>query len=575
MGIALTPKRIIVVLLFCFFASGYGVCQEKEADVAFESAAPVIVTDPSSQRISLDLKGIDILEFFRILSLKMNVTIVPSKSVTGRVNIFLNNLTFEDALDVVLLSQDLAADRKGTIISVMTASEYEKLYGEKYNEKRKVQTVKLQYAKPSVVFNALGQLKSDIGKVIVDETTGTIIMIDIPERLELMNKSLKDLDRAPQVEVFDLQYARPADVKTHLSSAITTGPGELFVDEKTGKVVVSDLPEKMSKIRTMMKAFDEPTPQVFIEAEIVQVTLGKESQSDINWERLFRNIDGLDVVGTFPVNPSFSPSPALGTSSLTFSIGTVATDKYTATMRFLESLGDAKVLSSPKITVINNQEAKVLVGTREAYITSTQSQADTTTITSESVEFIDVGVKLTLLPTINKEGFITLKIKPEVSRVASTITTEAGSRVPIIETSEAETIVKVKDGTMIMIAGLMREEKRADEVRTPFISRIPLVGMLFRSNTKMKEKTEIVVFVTPHITTGDVSVTGRQIQDSIPADITSATMKEMVLDEKLSELEAGMKSPAAPGSPAAAPAEAKPDEKETMLQERMKGIKNE
>lgn len=488
-----------------------------------------------SGKISLDLKGIDILEFFRIASKKMGVTIVPSRGVAGRINIFLNNLSMEDALDVIMLSQDLASEKKGQIINIMTGAEYERLYGQKYNERREVATILLQYAKPSSVFNALGQLKSDIGKIITDEATGTIILIDIPSKIELMKRSVESLDTPPKIEIFDLKYAKPSDIKNQLSSVITTGAGELYVDERSGKVVVSDLPEKMGKIRQMLEALDQPVPQVTIEAEIVQITLNKEFQRQINWEKIFRGraYDGLDIIGTFPVSPSFTPSPDLATSSLKATVGTLAEDNYTATFKFLETFGEAKVLSSPRITVMNNQEAKVLVGTREAYITSTQSQAETTTITSENVEFIDVGVKLNLFPTINKDGYITIKIKPEVSRVSSTITTEAGSRVPIVETSEAETVVKVRDGSMILIAGLMKEEKRDDSSGIPGLSRLPFVGALFNSKAKQKKTTELIIFLRPHITTGDKVPTGTELEELLPADSIPRRLQDVILEDKI------------------------------------------
>lgn len=486
-----------------------------------------------AERISLDLKGIDILEFFRILSKKMGVTIVPSRTVGGRINIFLNNLTLNDALDVILLSQDLTAERQGSIIRIMTSAEYEKLYGKQYNEKRKVKTIKLAFAKPSTVFNALGQLKSDIGKVIADEASGTLILIDIPEKIELMEQTAADLDKVPETEIFDLKYAKAADIKTHLSGAITTGPGEVFVDERSGKIVVSDLPDKMVKIRRMLKAFDEPSYQVFIEAEIVQINLNNEYQRQINWEAILTKLHNVDLVGTFPVSASFTPSPALDTDSFKAAVGTLASDNYNTTLKFLHTLGEAKILSSPRITVINNQEAKVLVGTREAYITSTQSQADTTTITSESVEFIDVGVKLSLTPTVNKDGFVTIKIKPEVSRVSDTITTTAGSRVPIVETSETETVVKVKDGVMIMIAGLIKDEKRDTSVGLPILSRIPVIGALFGSKANQDKRTELVIFLTPHLTKGDINTSAKQIQEAVSPDIMTDKMRQIIMEEKL------------------------------------------
>lgn len=492
----------------------------------------------SGERISLDLKGIDIVELFRILSMKMNLTIVPSKSVTGRVNIFLNSLTFDDALDVILMSQDLACDKKGNIVNIMTSSEYEKLYGRRFNEKRGFKSLKLKYAKPSNVFNALSLVKSDIGKIIADETSGTLLLIDIPEKLDLMEETVLDLDQPLQTEIFDLKYAKSADIKTQLSSVITGGAGEVYVDERSSKLVVSDLPEKMKKIRRIVKAFDEASRQVFIEAEIVQVTLKDEYQRGINWEEVFS--DTMNFSGTFPAAPSFTPSPLLTADKLNMTMGVLDSDDYTATLQLLQTYGDTKILSSPRITAVNNQEAKVMVGAREAYVTQTLSQGDTTTVTSESIQFIDVGVKLNVSPTINQEGFVTLKIKPEVSSVRETLKTGLGSIVPIVETSEAETVVKVKDGSMIMIAGLMKDDKREDVTGLPLLSKIPVIGGLFGGKASLRKKTELVIFLTPHIVSGEAVSAGMEPEKWIPPDILTEKMKREIISRKI--LEAGAAS---------------------------------
>lgn len=472
--------------------------------------------DTSVERISLDLKGIEINELFRLLSQKMGVTIVPSKSVSGRLNIYLNNLTFDDALDVVLISQDLACERQDKIINIMTGSEYEKLYGRKYNEKRKFKNIKLNYAKPATVFNALAQMKSDIGKVIVDENTATLFLMDTPERLEIMAETVKDLDRPPSTEVFDLQYAKAEDIKTHLASVITPGPGELIVDSRSTKVVVSDLPDKMEKIKRIIKAFDSENPQVLIETKIVEITMKDEFQHDINWERILNNIQKyisqFSAAGTFPVAPSFSVSPALSADSLAVSIGTLETDDFTSAFRVLETLGNTRIISEPRIVATNNQEAKILVGSREAYVIQSLSQATASTVSAENIEFIDVGVKLNVVPTIHKDGFITMRIKPEVSSVRETITTTLGSRIPIVETAEVETTVKVKENSMIMIAGMYKEDKRDDKTGVPGISRIPFLGAAFGSRATLKKRTEVVVFLIPRLIKGDVNSTDKDME---------------------------------------------------------------
>jgi len=485
------------------------------------------------ERISLDLKGIDINELFKILSARMSVTIVPSKNVSGRVNIFLNNLTFDNALDVILVSQDLACDKNGAVLNIMTNAEYERLYGKKYNEKRRMKTIKLQYAKPATVFNTLSQIKSDIGKLIVDETTGTIIMVDIPEKIEIMEKTAFELDAAPGIEIFDIKYAKAADIKTQLSSAITAGPGEMYMDERSSKLIISDLPEKMQKIRRMVKALDEASRQVFIEAEVYQLQLKDEFNAGINWEKILKGTSDVDFKGVFPTAPSFTPSPLITADYWSMAIGALGRDGYTASMQLLQSLGNTKLLSRPRLAVVNNQEARIMVGTRDAYITQTQSQGGDTVVTSESVQFIDVGVKLNVTPSINKDGFITMKIKPEVSSVKETITTALGSRVPIVETSEAETTVKVKDGTMIMIAGMVRDEKRDDRSGFPILCNLPLFKYFFGTNSKLKKRTEIVLFITPRIITGDEVAKVSQLQDLLPPDIVPDDTENMMIELEL------------------------------------------
>lgn len=520
---------LILFLSFSFFDLDFVFSQESEEEIEEEI---------EEERISLDLKGIDITEVFRLLSLKTGLTIVPSKSVKGRVNIFLNNLTFKDALDVILISQGLAAEPRGDILLIMTSNEYKTRYGKNYVEMRQVRSFKLKYAKPSAVLSVLGNLKSDIGKIIIDEATGMVILIDIPAKLLLMEEVVQDLDQPLATEIIELQYASSSDIREHLETVITEGTGSLVVDERTNKIIITDLPARMDKIRNMVKELDEETRQVFIEAEIVSVALKKEYQRGINWQRIFESgmFKGVDFTGTFDVAPSFSPSPALSTSNIEMSIGTMDADNYTATLQLLETFGDTEILSRPKIAIINNEEARILVGTREAYVTQTQSQAGESTVTSENIEFIDVGVKLTVVPTINKDGFITMKIKPEVSSVFDTLTSHLGSTIPLIETSEIETVVKVKDGTMIMIGGLMKEETREDDSGIPGFSKIPFIGTFFSSHSELTRKTELIIFIKPTIITGEITPPGTEPENLITPKVMPQDMRWSIIAQEVEKI---------------------------------------
>ncbi|RKY35946.1 MAG: hypothetical protein DRP78_04860 [Candidatus Omnitrophota bacterium] len=481
--------------------------------------------------ISLDLKGVNIIELLRIISMKTGLTIIPSKGVAGKVNIFLNNIKISDVLDIILSSQNLACEKRGDLLYVMTDVEYKKMYGVEYIDKRVYASMKLVYADPENVFKAISQLKSDIGSVIIDKASGTVVLLDIPDKVEVMTQTVKQLDCSLETIVFDLNYATPEDVEKRLIKVITPVTGSVIIDARSSKIIVSDLPSKMDEVKKIIADLDSPEKQVFIEAEIVQVNLNGAFSRGINWERIFteHDLDGLDLISQFPITPAVSASGKV-------SIGTIAGDNYNAILEFIERKGNLKILSRPRIAVTNNTEAKIMVGKRDVYVTQTMSQGDTSTITAENVEFIDVGVKLNVTPVINEEGFILMKIKPEVSSVSETITTSLGSRIPILETSEAETMVKVKDGTMIMIAGLMREEKRNEHAGLPILSRIPFVSSFFSSQNDRNLKTELIVFIRPHIMTGEFSLEGTGPEKFIPQELMPEDIKNYIVQQEIEKI---------------------------------------
>ena len=427
-----------------------------------------------SDKISLNLKEVEINEFFKMLSAKSGITIFTSPEINGRVSVFMDNLSFADALDVVITMQDLAYERKGNVVKVMTAAEYEKLYGKKYSEHKETRTFKLAYAKPVNVLNVINSLKSEVGKIISDESTGTIIVMDTAQSMYVIAEAIKELDQPLETVVFDVNYARFADIKSFLNDLITPGVGQIILDERSSKVVVYDLSQRLARIKKLMEEFDEQSRQVLITGEILEVDINDKFQSGIEWDRIFKalSMDNLDLVAKFPVTPALSRYGKI-------SVGTLAADSYNVVIDMLNEYGNIKVITRPRIVAVNKEEAKILVGTREAYVTSSQSQSESTTVTAESVQFIDVGLKLAVVPTIGADGFITMKIKPEVSSVKDTLTTKSGSVIPIVQTSQSETVVKVKDGSTLIIAGLLKQTDADDSSGLPYLSRWPVVGYFF------------------------------------------------------------------------------------------------
>ncbi len=464
--------------------------------LAPESGENTMITDAEPGRISLDLKGIDIIELLKIMSLKMGINIVPTKDVTGRVNIFLNNVTLQDAFDIILINNSLAAVKEGDIVTVMTTERYNQLYGKRYTDERQVRMHHLENASPKDVFNTLSQLKSDVGKIIIDEKSGTVILMDEPASLDLLEKTLRSLEQTRRTEIFTLSYAKVDEMQSKIASLLTPGASEVQIDTRTNKIAVTDLPEKLKKIKEMIKAFDEEDKQVQIEAQIVQISLNDRTATGVDWEKLFayRRLNPITLKGTFPLTGVEEAGQ--------FSVGTLDRNDFNLVIDFLDTITKTNVLSRPRIMALNNQEASILIGSKEVYFSQTQSQSSVTTTTAEAVNFVDVGVKINVTPTITDDGFIIMKIRPEVSSVREVATSPLGSSVPVVETAQAETTVKVRDNVMVMIAGLMKEDVRHSHSNYPWLADIPLLGWLFGSRSDQKVKTELAIFLTPHITTG-------------------------------------------------------------------------
>lgn len=500
--------RLNLFVLFFLFVAPLCVLNAQEEGDNFLSTASlarmtsasdaISVTPAGEGRISLDLKGVDIVELLKILSMKMDKNIVPTKEVMGRVSVFLNNVTFEDALDIILINNGLAAVKEKNITTVMPLKVYAEMYGQRYKETRKVRVFELKTASPKDVERALKQLKSDIGKVIVDEASGTVILVDVPSSLELMEKTLMTLDSPKNAEIFSLKYAKAQDVKKQLGKVFTPGASQVEVDARTNKMAVSDLPDKMKNIKKMIEAFDVEPKEVLIETQIVQV----------------------EYKGQFPV---------VGlTDQGAVSVGTLSGSEFGSVMQELNRLAKTNVLSRPRIVVVSGEEGDILIGSREAYFSQTQTLSSGTTVTAEAINYMDVGIKLNVKPTVIEDGYVLMRIRPEVSSIQGYAVSPLGSKIPLLLTSRADTTVKVKNNAIVMIAGFMKDEGQKKKQPTPFWGHIPFLGKLFNQGVVDKKKTELAIFLTPHIVTGDAEKVDAEREQVKVRGVLTKQIKEKI-----------------------------------------------
>lgn len=460
--------------------------------------------------IFLDLRDINVVDVFKFIAVQGNLNVVTSKSVQGRSTLLLKNVKILDALDILVISNQLAYEIRENIVYIMTEDEYLQTRGKSFNDKRKVLTRTLVYAKPTYVVTALQAVQSTLGKVVVDEDTGTVVMIDTAEKLLQMNALLDQLEYKLETQVVSLQYASAKDIEAQLKSSIDAkGVGSIMADERSNQIVLSAYPGRMESILPTVKALDKPTKAVLVEAQILQITLNPRYDFGINWEQLFKNHNGFDYKGAFPIDTS---ATGAATSFGKIAVGRLQDEDFVADIRFLKQVQNTKILANPRMMILNKEEAKINIGDRIPYVVTTSTGSGNNISISEDIRFIDVGINLIVTPVINDDGFITMKIRPEISSRTGTITT-AGQQneIPIVNTTYIETSVIVKDGVSIILGGLRRDDVTEDSKGVPYLMDIPLIGNAFKNRNDSVTRSEILVLITPRIVSGAKDVIDRPI----------------------------------------------------------------
>ena len=491
--------------------------------------------------ISLDLRDIEISDALKFLAVKAGLSIIPTKKVLGKVTLMVENMPVKDVFDILMRSNSLAYDKKGSIFNVMTEDEYKAIYGKNFYDIRKVKIIRLKYMVPEQAYMFLDTLKSDIGKVLLDAESGTLMIMDTPDNIVKIEEALKLMEEKSAVRIFPIKYALAKDIETQLKKYLDTKKaGTVKADERVNQVIVQTLPDRMEEIAQIVEGLDKKTKQILIDARIIQVRITNSKSAGIELEGIFdvARQSGLNYLGTYPFSSIVSSSaawksrqetlddtgyagsyPFSGTTSTSnasqpkvigdkMHVGVVGKQDFDVLINYLNTLGETKILSNPKLAVVNNQEAKIHVGEKQAYITTTTTQGQGTTTIAEQVTYVDVGVQLFVTPFINDDGFVTVKIKPEISSVLSYLDTSSGNKIPIIDTSAAETMVMVKDGSTLIIGGLTKEEVSTNQQSTPILGKMPIVGALFKNKTNGSVRNELLILLTPHIITGDELTTG-------------------------------------------------------------------
>ncbi len=285
-----------------------------------------------------------------------------------------------------------------------------------------------------------------------------------------------------EIQTFSIQYADPAQLQQMLSPYLSEY-GQLTTLIESKILMVEDTPEFLRRIAELIRSVDRQPKQILIEAQILEITLSSEDSYGIDWTDFFQSDGGTGSYGTRGLDGA-------GTSGSRGLFFEVANADLTAMLSALEQDGRIRTLSTPKLLALEHQEASVIVGDRRGYqVTTTINQ-----ITTESIEFLESGVILRVIPSVDKEGRVMMDVHPEVS----TGTVDANG-IPSQTTTEVTTRLLVASGQTVFIGGLIKQTLNETRNGVPLLGRIPGIGLLFSSREVTSVNTETVVMITPWV----------------------------------------------------------------------------
>lgn len=313
------------------------------------------------------------------------------------------------------------------------------------------------------------------------------------------------------------------------SSSSGSSANNIVVNRETGQLSVYTTSRGHEQFRQFLDRISASARrQVLIEATIVEVTLSNASQQGVNWQKVVQG--GLLRGLAFQMLPagtgSFSGTQDASLLRMSYTSGS---GDWSAILTLLESFGQARVLSSPKVSVLNNQTAALKVVDNYVYVTITFTPGTPTygpggqiltpgrdTYTS-NINSVPVGFVMTVTPQVSESGEVTLNVRPTISRVVREIidpnpallgaTPPIVNRLPVVQSRELESVLRVQSGEIAVLGGLMQDASNDGEDAVPGLSRIPLLGEAFKQKQQTRSKTELVVFLRP-VVVGDASVNG-------------------------------------------------------------------
>jgi type IV pilus assembly protein PilQ len=422
------------------------------------------------QNITLDFQNADIQNVLRIIADVSGQNLVTSDDVKGQITIRLKDIPWDQALDVILESRDLAKMELGNVIRIAPSD----------------------------------KIKAAQDRLIASQKT--------EEQLEPLSTSVIPVNFSKSTEMINLLKGKEV--------GILSDRGTIVADARTNVLIVKDIRKNVEAVAAMIKRLDKPTPQVLIAARVVQADDNFAKALGVAWGGSYRSQSGKSFFGlsgknsgsatslfdsTVPAGkhyPNWSsttlPTPAMAVNfpmnqaaGIGITLGRLAGSMLDLDLRLDigENDGSTKVIARPKVITLDNKKATIRQGEKYPYVVRNQEG-------QLSTELKDIELILEVTPRIAFDGSINMELKVTRNSLGS-ITNSLGD--PSIASREVQTEVMVKDGETVVIGGIIEEEIKENIQMVPGLGNIPVIGWLFKAKKKERSKKELLIFISPHV----------------------------------------------------------------------------
>jgi len=458
-----TARLLCLVATFCVALSVPGLdisCLAEDASSSAQEDVPGILKKtkdlgPRGQIVleSVDFTNAELTSVLRSIAKVAGLNIITGPEVMGKVNIYWDNVTVQQALESILTTNGFGYLYEGNVLTVLPSKDL----GEE-TVKTITRVIYLQYLDP--------------------QTAKTTI---------------EDLAGGKQGGGSGSGGGGGSDGSQQRGSGL--GSIEVGVQPEANAIVISGIPGAVEEIERVIKQMDKPKKQVRIDAKLVEFSFTDDFAVGMDWI-LSRNLDGIGDYGN--LTGSFKLAPG-GVQAGQFLFG-YGNDPYQL-MAFLQAQSEAdrvRVLANPSILALDNRKASVRIMDNRPYVTTVVGGD----LATESINYEEAGIELEVLPHITDDGYVLLYIKPTQKIIGPTVVLQNSTAFAVDERT-AETELLVKDGQTAVIAGLRSNDVQKTIKKVPLLGDLKIIGKLFQFHSMDEKQAELIVFVTPHIVKTD------------------------------------------------------------------------